>query len=180
MCKAKKMQPSKRNGSDRWAKHRLVVPGICWTQKEISDHQMTSRADGVSFISDSHIVRTCVPMNWRKWPKSSMPLVSIDCREIAGNWMFDEMKFVRFPEKEKVDIQPLFITVDPQRDTNQMLEKYTKEFSPKLIGLTGTQQQIASVCKKFRVYFSAGPKDQDNDYIVRMTKTGLNPALSTH
>lgn len=109
-----------------------------------------------------------------------MPLVSIDCREIAGNWMFDEMKFVRFPEKEKVDIQPLFITVDPQRDTNQMLEKYTKEFSPKLIGLTGTQQQIASVCKKFRVYFSAGPKDQDNDYIVRMTKTGLNPALSTH
>lgn len=68
-----------------------------------------------------------------------------------------------------MDIQPLFITVDPQRDTNVMLEKYTKEFSPKLLGLTGTQQQIASVCKKFRVYFSAGPKDQDNDYIVRMT-----------
>lgn len=72
-------------------------------------------------------------------------------------------------EKQKVDIQPLFITVDPQRDTNVLLDKYTNEFSPKLLGLTGTQQQIASVCKKFRVYFSAGPKDQDDDYIVRMT-----------
>lgn len=79
--------------------------------------------------------------------------------------------FLIFPEKEKVDIQPLFITVDPQRDSNVMLDKYTKEFSPKLLGLTGTQQQVASVCKKFRVYFSAGPKDQDDDYIVRITHT---------
>lgn len=71
-----------------------------------------------------------------------------------------------FSDKEKVDIQPLFITVDPQRDSNVMLDKYTKEFSPKLLGLTGSQQQIASVCKKFRVYFSAGPKDKDDDYIV--------------
>lgn len=79
------------------------------------------------------------------------------------------MKFhYSFSEKQKVDIQPLFITVDPQRDTNVLLDKYTNEFSPKLLGLTGTQQQIASVCKKFRVYFSAGPKDQDDDYIVRM------------
>lgn len=74
--------------------------------------------------------------------------------------------FTYFSEKEKVDIQPLFITVDPQRDSNVMLDKYTKEFSPKLLGLTGSQQQIASVCKKFRVYFSAGPKDKDDDYIV--------------
>lgn len=73
-------------------------------------------------------------------------------------------------EKEKISIQPLFITVDPERDTKEALEKYIKEFSSKLLGLTGTKQQIAEVCKKFRVYFSAGPRDKDDDYIVSQTK----------
>lgn len=69
-------------------------------------------------------------------------------------------------EKKKVPIQPIFITVDPERDNKETIGAYVKEFSPKLLGLTGSQQQIRAACKTFRVYSSSGPKDKDNDYVV--------------
>jgi len=51
-------------------------------------------------------------------------------------------------------IQPLFITVDPQRDTREVLATYVRSFDPRIIGLTGTPAQIAAAAKEYRVYYA--------------------------
>ncbi|CAF5222951.1 unnamed protein product, partial [Rotaria magnacalcarata] len=67
--------------------------------------------------------------------------------------------------KHKHSFQPIFVSVDPERDTPELVSQYIKDYSPHFIGLTGTRDQVAEMCKHYRVYFSQGPKVGD-DYIV--------------
>ncbi len=50
-------------------------------------------------------------------------------------------------------VQPLFITIDPERDTVEKLREYVALFHPRLIGLTGTPTQIADAARTFRIYY---------------------------
>ena len=62
------------------------------------------------------------------------------------------------------NLQPLFITVDPQRDTPPVVKQYAAAFDPRLIGLTGTSEQIAQVANEYDVYYQthrAGPGTKD-------------------
>ncbi|KAG5990113.1 hypothetical protein E4U54_004172 [Claviceps lovelessii] len=70
-------------------------------------------------------------------------------------------------EKAPGALLPIFITCDPERDDPAALKSYLVEFHDKLIGLTGTYDQIKTLCKKYRVYFSTPQNVKPGqDYLV--------------
>ena len=67
---------------------------------------------------------------------------------------------------EAAIVQPIFITVDPKRDTPERLAAYLQSFDPHIVALTGTAQQIAAVAKEYQVYYAAQPAAPGTDYAV--------------
>jgi len=63
-------------------------------------------------------------------------------------------------------IQPVFITIDPERDTQAVVGEFAAAFSPDIIGLTGTPEQIAAAAKTFRVFYAKGEAIDGGGYLV--------------
>ena len=78
----------------------------------------------------------------------------------------------RLGDKSK-NIAALFITIDPARDTQEKLAAYLSNFHPELIGLTGTDEEIATAAKSYRAYYNRADQNDHlkdevskNDYIM--------------
>jgi protein SCO1/2 len=63
-------------------------------------------------------------------------------------------------------VQPIFITVDPERDTPPVLKTYVVAFHPRLIGLTGTPAEVAAVAKEYGVYYRKADGGSAAGYLV--------------
>ena len=66
-------------------------------------------------------------------------------------------------------VVPMLITVDPERDTPAVLKDYVAQFSPRYIGLTGSEREIAQVAKEFRVYYAKSPGSGGAPYLMDHT-----------
>lgn len=67
------------------------------------------------------------------------------------------------------DVVPLFISIDPERDTPAKIAEYTRGFGPQLIGLTGTPEAVKQAADAFSVYYERGPDDANVGYKMQHT-----------
>jgi protein SCO1/2 len=84
-------------------------------------------------------------------------------------------------------LQPLFVSIDPERDTSQTMEEFTKAFDPRIIGLTGKPAEIAAVARQYRVFFKKVPGTdaetywmEHSSYIYVMGPDGRYVTLFSH
>jgi protein SCO1/2 len=66
-------------------------------------------------------------------------------------------------------VQPLFITVDPEKDTPEQLKGYVALFHPRLIGLTGSTKQIKQVARAYKVYYAKSEPAKKTGYNIDHT-----------
>ena len=65
-----------------------------------------------------------------------------------------------------INAKPVFITVDPERDTRQVMADYTEAMGANLVALTGSADQIAAAAKAYRVYYAKVPGDDPEYYLM--------------
>ncbi len=82
------------------------------------------------------------------------------------------------------DVQPIFISIDPERDTPEKIAEYTANFGDNLLGLTGNPEAIAQAAESFSVFYERGPDDENLGYLMQhsnaaflMDRTGQPIAL---
>lgn len=63
-------------------------------------------------------------------------------------------------------VQPIFITIDPERDNQAVVAEFTANFHPRLIGLTGSPEQIKAAADAFRVFYSKGETPASGNYLM--------------
>lgn len=84
-------------------------------------------------------------------------------------------------------LQPLFVSVDPERDTPAVLKDYVSAFDPRITGLTGTPEEIAAAARAYRVYFKKVPVEgalgytmDHSAFVYLMGPDGRLEAFFTH
>jgi protein SCO1/2 len=70
------------------------------------------------------------------------------------------------PPENASRLQPLFITLDPERDSVKVMQDYVKLFHPDLVGLTGTPEQIEAIKKNYRIFATKVQDENMSDYTI--------------
>lgn len=89
-----------------------------------------------------------------------------DCPDTCPTTLAAITKALEDLGSSATEVEPIFITVDPARDTPEQMKAYAANFSPRLIALTGTPAQLEAVEREFHVYAKKEPGASAGSYLM--------------
>jgi protein SCO1/2 len=81
------------------------------------------------------------------------------CPDVCPTTLTDMTRMMEALGPDAERIQWLFVSVDTERDTPEAMARYLEAFDPRIVGLSGTEAQIAEAARNFRVYYRRVPLD---------------------
>ena len=91
------------------------------------------------------------------------------CPDVCPTTMAEMAAVMKELGPSSKDVQVLFVTLDPERDTQEVLAHYVPAFDKRFIGLRGTPEQTAATAKEFKVFVSKVPGSTADNYTVDHT-----------
>src|SRR5690606_5622424 len=82
-------------------------------------------------------------------------------------------RFEKQSAERGAKVVPIFITVDPARDTPEVVGTFAAAFHPRMVGLTGSEEQIAAAAKAFKVYYERGEPSAAGGYLVNHSNAAI-------
>jgi protein SCO1/2 len=96
------------------------------------------------------------------------------CPDVCPFDMARNVEAVDLLDEKGLDVTPVFISIDPERDTPEALADYEVNMHPKLVALTGTPEQVKAAANAYRTVYKKQPSDDPDFYLVdHMTFTYL-------
>ncbi|MDX1917324.1 MAG: SCO family protein [Rickettsiaceae bacterium] len=90
------------------------------------------------------------------------------CPDICPTALSNISNIIDITEKYGIDIVPIFVTIDPRRDTIDVMKAFCSHFNPKIIGYTGDENSIKNVADLFKVFYAKVPRSDasEDDYLM--------------
>ncbi|WP_262271445.1 MULTISPECIES: SCO family protein [Microvirga] len=81
------------------------------------------------------------------------------CPEVCPTTLYDLTQDMAALGPDADRLQAAFITVDPARDTPELMKTYLSSFDPRIVGLSGTEEEIAAAARAYKIYYRKVPTD---------------------
>ena len=91
------------------------------------------------------------------------------CPDVCPTTMTDMAEVKRRLGTDGAKVQVIFVTLDPDRDTAEVLSQYVPAFDPTFLGLRGTREETAAIAKDFKVFYQKVPGKTETSYTMDHT-----------